>query len=207
MSVPFPSQDSLMPTKTVGTPRSGLGSWQEPRNAKELMQLAHEEMSAAIWFWEDERFKLSFENLGFGLAVHARVAKEYVNGAYITDPEWMNANAAEFTDITNEIAEIENLSDIYFEGAVYEYNIEAQLSRINAYWGSSEVVWDYIYNVADVVQEIPEKVAEKAGNIIQSGLKGTGIDPSSIPYAYGLGAGVAVGIVALGAGWWFLGRR
>lgn len=207
MSVPFPYQNIEMPTKTVGTPRSGLGSWQEPRTAQELMQLAHEEMTSAIWFWQDERFKLSFENLGFGLAVHARVAKEYVNGAYFTDPEWLQKNAAEFTDITNEIAEVENLSDIYFEGAVYEYNIQAQLARIDAYWGSSEVVWDYIYSVAETVESVPEKVAEKVGNIIQSGLKGTGIDPSSIPYAYGLGAGLAVGIVALGTGWYFLARR
>jgi len=207
MSVPFPNRDIAMPTKTVGMPRGGLGTWQEPRTAKELMQLAHEEMSAAIWFWEDERFKLSFEDLGFGLAVHARKAKEYVNGAYVTDPEWMQANAGEFTETTNEIAEIENLSDIYFEGAVYEYNMQAQMARINAYWGSSEMVWDYIYSVADVAQALPEKVAEKAGEIIQAGLKGTGLDPKSIPYATGLGVGVAVGIVALGAGWYFLGRR
>lgn len=202
----FPEQSVNM---VITFPLPGGYEGQRPGAPSELIDLAQQAVIEGNTLWDMfvSTGRTDFEQMGVELGVQARIAKEYVNGAYVMSPEFVKSIAPYVNDILTEIARLESGSDVYFDGAMEQWNFTNATIQLENYWWSSEMVWDYLFSLEETITTIPEKVAAKAGKVIKIGIDETGLDPTVFPYAWGVGAGVAVGVTALGVGLYFLAKR
>lgn len=185
----------------IAYPLGGGQIGYRPGAPAELIGLAANATEEGERLWDEmlSSGRMDYEQMGFELETLARIAKEYLNGAYVLAPEFVRQSANAVNKTFAQIAWLETGADIYFGGMIEvgEHSAMAY-ARLGDYWASAEPVWDFIFDVKHSLATIPEKIGETGGDI----MKGAGIDPSDIPYAYGVGAGVAAGILGLGLAWY-----